>query len=153
MKKALMLTVLMIATAFGATAQSNVSSIRTTRSAVEAERKALIATNLGLSAEHTDVFWPLYMEYRAAVDAIGDDKVDFYERFFSSYETLTDSEALALLDEHFEFKQRYLDVQKTHAEIMRKALPGKVVTRFFQIENKMDIMVDSQLTGEFPLIK
>lgn len=153
MKNVLVLVVLIIGTALSVAAQSNVSSITTTRSAVEAERKELIATNLELSQEHRDVFWPLYLEYRVAVDKIGDDEVEFYERFFSSYETLTDSEALALLDEHFDFQRRHLDVQKTHSQKMRAALPGKIVARFFQIENKMDIIVEYELAGEIPLIK
>mgnify|MGYP001824249886 FL=1 len=134
-------------------AQSNDSSIRLTRSAVQAERKALIATNLGLTEEQRAVFWPLYAEYRKAIDEIADDKVEFFERFFASYETLTDEEALALLDESFKLKARYLEVQKTHAAKMREALPGKTVARFFQIENKMDVIVDYEISGEFPLIK
>jgi predicted HicB family RNase H-like nuclease len=133
--------------------QSSDSSIRLTRSAVQAERQALIATNLGLTEEQRAVFWPLYAEYRKAIDEIADDKVEFFERFFASYETLTDGEALALLDESFKLKARYLEVQKTHAAEMRKHLSGKTVARFFQIENKMDVIVDYEMSGEFPLIK
>jgi hypothetical protein len=134
-------------------AQSNDDAIRLTRSAVQAERQALVATNLGLTEEQRTVFWPLYAEYRTAIDEIADDKVEFFERFFASYETLTDDEALALLDESFKLKARYLEVQKTHAAKMREALPGKTVARFFQIENKMDVIIDYEMSGEFPLIK
>ena len=138
---------------FPAAAQSNDSSIRLTRSAVQAERQALIAANLGLTEEQRDVFWPLYADYRKSIDEIADQKVAFFERFFASYETLTDDEALALLDESFELKARYLEVQKMYAAEMRKHLPGKTVARFFQIENKMDVIVDYELSGEFPLIQ
>lgn len=154
MKKAL--AVLALAGAIGvpsAWAQSNDSSIRLTRSAVQAERQALIATNLGLTEEEKAIFWPLYTDYRKAMDEVSDDKVKFFERFFSSYETLTNDEAFELLNESFEFKARYLKVQKTHAAKMRKHLPGKTVARFFQIENKMDVIVDYEMSGEFPLIK
>jgi hypothetical protein len=134
-------------------AQSNDSSIRLTRSAVQAERQALISANLDLTEEQRAVFWPLYADYRKAIDEIADDKVEFFERFFASYETLTDEEALALLDESFKLKARYLEVQRTHAAKMREALPGKTVARFFQIENKMDVIIDYEMSGEFPLIK
>ena len=36
---------------------------------------------------------------------------------------------------------------------MSKTLSGKTVARFFQIENKMDIIVEYELAGEIPLIK
>ena len=134
-------------------AQSNEASIRLTRSAVQAERQALIATNLGLTENEKATFWQLYDDYRKAVDAIAEDKVELFEKFFASYETLTDAEASALLEESFRIKQRYLEVQREHAKKMRRSLPGKTVARFFQIENKMDVIVDYELSGEFPLIK
>ncbi len=152
MKRIFVLFVLFVSVAFGPLAHAD-ESIKLARSAVEAERSAMIATNLGLDDAHKDVFWPLYKEYRSAIGAIADDKVAFFQRFFSSYESLTDAEALALLDEHVDFKQRHIDVQKVYAEKMRSVLPGRVVARFFQIENKMDIIVDYEMTGEFPLIK
>ena len=36
---------------------------------------------------------------------------------------------------------------------MSKALSGKTVARFYQIENKMDIIVEYELAGKIPLIK
>ena len=153
MKQALVLFVIFVGAAFGASAQTEDSSIKLARSAVETERQELLAANLELGEALRDVFWPLYTEYRSAVNKILDAKVEFYERFFSSYETLSDTEALTLLDEHFEFKQQLLDVQKTYSKKMRAVLPGRIVARFFQIENKMDIIVDYEMTGEFPLIK
>ena len=154
MKRAFAVMVLLCAGGVpGAWAQSNEASIRLTRSAVQAERQALIATNLGLGEEEKAAFWSLYADYRKAVDAIAEDKVKLFEKFFASYETLTDKEALALLDESFQIKQRYLEVQREHAKKMRKSLSGKTVARFFQIENKMDVIVDYELSGEFPLIE
>ncbi len=150
------LAVLILAGVVGAPsawAQSEDAAIRLTRSAVQAERQALIATNLGLTDDEKPIFWPLYAEYRSAMDQIADDKVELFERFFASYETVTDDEAMSLLEKHFAIKARVLEVQKTHAKKMRKVLPGRTVARFFQIENKMDIIVDYEMSGEFPLIK
>lgn len=153
MKQMLVLVVIIFSAAFGATAETDDQSIMLARSAVEAERREMVAANLDLADTHRKIFWPLYLDYRSAINTINDDKVAFYQRFFSSYETLSDDEAIALLDEHFEFKRRYLDVQKKFSQKMRAALPGRIVARFFQIENKMDIIVDYEMTGDFPLIK
>lgn len=153
MKQMLLLMVIIFIAAFGTAAETDDSSIKLARSAVEAERREMVAANLDLADTHREIFWPLYLEYRAAINTINDDKVRFYQRFFSSYETLSDDEAIALLDGHLEIKRRYLDVQKKFSQKMQAALPGRIVARFFQIENKMDIIVDYEMTGEFPLIK
>jgi len=128
-------------------------AIRLTRSAVQAERQAIIAANLQLDEAESAVFWPLYQEYRDALEAAIDTRVDFLNRYFASFETLTDKEAVALLNQHLTWKKEVLEIQTSHAKKMSKVLSGKTVARFFQIENKMDIIVDYELAGEIPLIK
>ena len=68
-------------------------------------------------------------------------------------ETFTDKEAAALLNKHIAWEQEVLKVRSAYAKKMNKALSGKTVARFFQIENKMDIIIEYELAGEIPLIK
>ncbi len=128
-------------------------AVQLTRSAIQAERQAILATNLELSEEESAVFWPLYEEYRNALESAINTRVDLLNKYFASYETLTDEEATALLDKHFAWEKEVLKVRSTYAKKMSKALSGKTVARFFQIENKMDIIVEYELAGEIPLIK
>jgi len=128
-------------------------AVQLTRSAIQAERQAILATNLELSEEESAVFWPLYEEYRNALESAINTRVDLLNKYFASYETLTDEEATALLDKHFAWEKEVLKVRSTYAKKMSKALLGKTVARFFQIENKMDIIVEYELAGEIPLIK
>jgi hypothetical protein len=128
-------------------------AIRLTRSAVQAERQAIIAANLQLNETERAVFWPLYQEYRDALDAAINTRVELLNQFFASYETLTDKEAVALLQQHLAWKQEVLEIRTKHAKKMSKALSGRTVAKFFQIENKMDIIVEYEMAGEIPLIK
>jgi hypothetical protein len=128
-------------------------AVQLTRSAIQAERQAILATNLELSEQESAVFWPLYEEYRNSLESAINTRVDLLNKYFASYETLTDKEATALLDKHFAWEKEVLKVRSTYAKKMSKALSGKTVARFFQIENKMDIIVEYELAGEIPLIK
>jgi len=128
-------------------------AVQPTRSAIQAERQAILATNLELSEKESAIFWPLYEEYRNALESAVNTRVDLLNQYFTSYETLTDQEATALLDKHITWEKEVLKVRSTYAKKMNKALPGKTVARFFQIENKMDIIVEYELAGEIPLIK
>jgi len=128
-------------------------AVQLTRSAIQAERQAILAANLELDAKEGAVFWPLYQEYRKALESAINTRVDLLNQYFASYETLTDKEAIALLDKHIAWEQEVLKVRSTYAKKMSKALPGKTVARFFQIENKMDIIVEYEMAGEIPLIK
>ena len=128
-------------------------AVQLTRSAIQAERQAILAANLELDAKESAAFWPLYQEYRKALEAAINTRVDLLNQYFASYETLTDKEAIALLDKHIAWEQEVLKVRSTYAKKMSKALSGKTVARFFQIENKMDIIVEYEMAGEIPLIK
>ena len=96
---------------------------------------------------------PLYDEYRNALASAIDTRVDLLNEYFASYETLTDKEATALLEKHLAWQKEVLKVRSSYAKKMNKSLSGKTVAKFFQIENKMDIIVEYELAGEIPLIK
>ena len=128
-------------------------AVELTRSAIQAERQSILAANLELDEEESAVFWPLYQEYRNELEVAVSTRIDLLNEYFASYETLTDKEALALLDKHLDWQHDVLKIRSTYAKKMRKVLPGRTVARFFQIENKMDLIVEYELAGEIPLIK
>jgi hypothetical protein len=128
-------------------------AVELTRSAIQAERQAILAANLDLDEKETAAFWPLYEEYRKDLESAINTRVDLLNQYFASYETLSDQEAIALLDQHIAWKKEVLKIRSSYAKKMRKALSGRTVARFFQIENKMDVIVEYEMAGEIPLIK
>ncbi len=134
-------------------AQTADDAIHLTRSAIQTERQAVVAANLGLNESESAVFWPMYRDYRNAVNQAADAKVDILRRLFSNYETLTDDEAMSLLDDHLAFEKEMLKIRTSYAKKMSKVLAGRTVARFFQIENKMDAIIDYEMAGEIPLVR
>jgi hypothetical protein len=150
----ILLVIALVAAVPDASAQlEDERAVELTRSAIQAERQAILAANLELDEDESAVFWPLYQEYRDALESAINTRVDLLNQYFASYETLTDKEALALLDKHIAWENEVLKIRSTYAKKMRKAISGKTVARFFQIENKMDLIVEYELAGEIPLIK
>jgi len=134
-------------------AQTADDAIQLTRSAIQTERQAVVAANLGLNESESAVFWPMYRDYRNAVEQAADARVDILRRLFSNYETLTDDEAMSLLNDHLAFEKEMLKIRTSYAKKMSKVLSGRTVARFFQIENKMDAIIDYEMAGEIPLVK
>lgn len=154
MKRVVIVAIVILAAAPAAWAQfEDEKAVQLTRSAIQTERQAVLAANLELDEKEKVVFWPLYDEYRNALASAIDTRVKLLNEYFASYETLTDKEATALLEKHFAWEKEVLKVRSAYAKKMSKSLPGKTVAKFFQIENKMDIIVEYELAGEVPLIK
>jgi hypothetical protein len=67
--------------------------------------------------------------------------------------TLNDEQALALLDEYMSFQEKRVKVRKSYMKKFGKVLSGKQVTRFYQIDNKIDTLIDFDLARAIPLVR
>jgi hypothetical protein len=119
--------------------------------AAKAERKAAVGQNMYLSSSQAKVFWPLYDSYEKRMDLIEDRHVREIRDYVKSYNNLTDADANHKLDEVIAINQSRLDVQKEYIPKFRAVLPGVMVTRFFQIDNKLRAMVQCNIAQMVPL--
>jgi hypothetical protein len=69
------------------------------------------------------------------------------------YPSLTDAQALRMLDEYFQFRQAKVTLQTSYIPKFNQALPGKKTGRYYQIENHIDTKTDFELMQVLPLMK
>jgi len=128
------------------------NEIEAMRTVMQTERKILIMNEMTLTAEESEKFWPLYDEYRAEMKKIGNLRVKVITDYAASYEQMTDATARQLLDESFKFEEQALKLEKKYMKKFRKILPDIKVTRYFQLENKLDAIVNFDLASQIPLM-
>ena len=136
-----------------ATAQSATDEKELTKAVITTERQAIIAANLNLTDEQSQVFWPMYKEYGAEMDAITDRKIRLIEDYARKYVGLTDEEAAGLMSAYMTIQKDELKVRERWVGKMKKDLPIKTVLRFFQIENKLDAIVRAETLRVIPLVR
>ena len=129
------------------------NEIEAMRTVMQTERKILIMNEMTLTAEEAEKFWPLHDEYRAEVKKIGNLRVKVITDYAASYETMTDEVATQLLDESIKFEEQLIKLKKKHVKKFRAILPGIKVTRYFQLENKLDAIIDFDLAAQIPLME
>jgi hypothetical protein len=66
---------------------------------------------------------------------------------------LSDDLAKDVLDEHFAISSAILKVEKKYLRKFRKVLPVAKVTRFYQLESKLQAEVDKVLADLVPLFE
>jgi len=136
-----------------ASAQTATDEKELTKSVITTERQAIIAANLNLTDEQGKVFWPMYKEYGAEMDAITDRKIALIEDYARKYVGLTDEEAAGLMSSYMSIQKDELKVRERWVGKMKKELPIKTVLRFFQIENKLDAIVRAETLRVIPLVR
>jgi hypothetical protein len=126
-----------------------------TREVIQVKRKAIVALNIGLTDYESKAFWPVYEEYWAEMKKLGDRDVALIGDFAKNYvyESLTNQRAEEMLKEWMSIKQQELKLKNKYIKRFKKAIPEKKVLRYFQIENKLDLIIDTELAAQIPLAR
>jgi len=122
------------------------------RSIAEAERKAIVADNMHMTLAEAEKFWPIYNEYREEARKVGDKRVKVIRDLANEFDTLDDDRAEELLREVLDFQADRVKLRKSYVRKFKKAIPAKKTVRFFQIDSKLDTVIDFALAQEVPLV-
>lgn len=123
------------------------------RSVAQTERQAIVARAMILTKEEEAAFWPVYNDYRAEIAKVSNQLVKLITDYAAQRDTLTDAQAKTLLNDHIRFEQDLLKVRKRYIGKFDKVLPTTKVARFYQIENKLDLLQKLGLARQIPLAR
>jgi hypothetical protein len=147
---------LSVASARAATAadgDSEKANVDVLLSAIRANRKALVAVNLKMTDEEAAKFWPVYDSYQKEMNALGDRLVALLGDYGKNFKDMSDDKAMKILDEYLNIEAERVKVRRAYVEQFAKALPGRKVGRFYQIENKMDAVIRYEMAKTIPVVE
>ena len=119
---------------------------------LKADRQAVVAANLPLSEDEAKAFWPAYKEYRGEIEKLGDRTAKLIAAYAANFQTMDDAKADAFFKEWMSVERDRVTVREKYVPKIRAVLPAQKAARFFQIENKLDAIVNVTLASEIPLI-
>ncbi len=128
------------------------TAIQQLQADLKADRQAVVAANLPLTEGEARAFWPAYKEYRVEVEKLGDRMVKLIAAYAANFETMTDAKADEFFNDLLAIDRDRLAVREKYVPKIRAVLPGQKAARFFQIENKLDAIVNVSLASEIPLV-
>jgi hypothetical protein len=123
------------------------------REALRANKKLFIAENMDLTVKETNEFWALYDEFQNDLGKVTDRYIRLVETYAKNYDSLSDEDALKLLKERLTLDEEYQKLNQSYLPKFMKILPGKKVTRYYQLENKFSAVVKYDLAKQIPLLK
>jgi hypothetical protein len=127
--------------------------IEMTRAAIQVRRQALVTAAMDLEAKEAGSFWPLYRDYRLDMAKLNDRYVKLLVAYLETYDSLTDEAAGRLVDEYLGIERARNGIKAAYVPRFKKIMPAKKVARFFQVDNKLDAVIDAELAEMIPLIR
>ena len=123
------------------------------RKDIRSIKKQLIAANLTLTDSEATKFWPVYQQYSADFGKINDARTTIIKEYSDGYGTLTDDQADSLIRRWLDTDIAAAQLRQKYVPIMRKMLSGKKAATFFQLDRRISMMIDVQLTSQLPLVQ
>jgi len=127
-------------------------AIQMLRAEVGQDRREVVKHAMLLTESESKIFWPLYDEYRAEMTKLGDRRVRLITDFAANRNSMSEDEASRLTKESLDIDKERIAVKEDYVKKMSKVLSARTVARFFQIDSKLDAIVNAQLAANIPLI-
>jgi hypothetical protein len=112
-----------------------------------------VATNLQLTDAEATKFWPVYDRYQKAREANANRLLAVLQNYTTNFTTLSDEQAMKLMDEYLSIEAERVKIKQDFVPDFAKALPGRKLARFYQIDNKMDAVIRYDLASSIPVIE
>jgi hypothetical protein len=120
---------------------------------IRAIKKQLIAANLTLTDGQATKFWPVYERYSAEFGKINETRSAVIKEYADGYGQLTDEQADNLIRRWLDTDIAAAQLRQKYVPIFRQVLPGKQAATFFQLDRRISMMIDVQLTSQLPLVQ
>ena len=127
--------------------------IKLFRKDVRSLKKQIIAANMDLTDTEAQQFWPIYDRYTSEVAAITDTKYELLQEYAQNYTTMTSDQAESYIKGRAAVEDSMMKLRLRYFPVFRRVLSGKATALFFQLDWRLGLIMELQLTSQTPLIE
>ena len=128
------------------------TDIQLLRSDVQAGKNQIIADTMQFTGAESLAFWPVYRDYAHDQQEIGDDRVQLIKDYAQNFDSMDDAKARDMVQRMINIEDRTLNLREDYWPRFMKTLGAKRAAKFYQVDNRLTLIVNLQLTAEIPLI-
>ena len=127
--------------------------IQMLRKDIRSQRKQIIAANMPLSDAEAEKFWPVYEQFVSDLVKINGTKYALIKQYVQTKGALSDTEAQAAVDQWVSVDESVAELRKKYIPQFRKFLSAKNTALFYQLDRRVQLMIDLQLASSLPLVE
>jgi len=127
--------------------------IQMLRKDIRTQRKQIIAANMNLSEAEAEKFWPVYEQYIADLVKLNGAKYDLIKQYIQTRGALSDTEAESAVNQWVSVDENVAELRKKYIPLFRKVLSPKSTAQFYQLDRRVQLMIDLQLASSIPMVE
>jgi hypothetical protein len=128
------------------------ADIQLLREDIRSERKKIVASNLPLTSAEATKFWPVYDQYIGEMTKINDARYALIKDYAQNYHAMTDAKAGDLIKRSLSLDLDSNQLRMKYIPEFEKVISPKKTAIFFQIDRRIDLLLNLQIASEVPLV-
>lgn len=131
----------------------NDKDVQLLRQDLRGKAKQLITKNMLLTDAEAAGFWPLYDQYAAEISKVSDTRFGLIKQYAAIYQTMNADQADSMIRLLAEADQTIISLRVQYLPKFEQVLPGTKAALFFQLDRRLDSLMNVQMATQLPLIK
>ena len=123
------------------------------RQDLRAKKMQVIGENMSLSDTEAQKFWPVYNHYVKDLQEVNNQKYALLKQYAQMWGTMTDQDAVIYVRNWLEADGQAQALRVKYVPVVNQVLPGKKAATFFQLDRRLNMIIDLQLFSQIPLAK
>jgi hypothetical protein len=123
------------------------------RQDLRAKKMQVIGQNMSLSDAEAQKFWPIYNHYVKDLQEVNNQKYALLKQYAQMWGTMTDQDAVIYVRNWLEADGQAQALRVKYVPVVNQVLPGKKAATFFQLDRRLNMIIDLQLFSQIPLAK
>lgn len=129
------------------------TDIQLMRSDIQSDKNDIIAHTMQFTDTESVAFWPVYRDYSHDQQTIGTERVQLIKDYAQNYDTLDDAKAQDMTERLLNTDAKLMNLRQQYWPKFVKALGAKRAAKFYQVDNRLSLMINVQLASAVPLIQ
>jgi hypothetical protein len=127
--------------------------IKLIRQDVQSIKEGVIKDTMQFTDAEGTAFWPVYKLYATEQHAIADKRLAIITDYAKKYDTLSDADAKGLTERMFQVEDDLQALRKKYFPKFEAAIGAKRAAGFYQVDNRLTLIVNMQLASVIPLVQ
>ena len=127
-------------------------NIQAVREDIRAHRKQVLAENLTLTPDEATKFWPIYDQYIQETIKVNDARWALIKDYAANYDNMSDQLADKYMKASATVDQQLVALREKYVPIFEKVVPPKKTALWYQIDRRLDLVINLQLAGMIPVV-
>ena len=122
------------------------------RQDLQKQKQKLIAENLPMTESEAVKFWGVYQKYSKEMQGINDEKFGMIHSYAQSWRSMSNDDALIFMRRWLELDEKVTQLRSKYLILVRDTLPGKKAATFFQLDERISMMINLEIASQLPLL-